>query len=71
MSDNAKDSFRHRAKSNRRKVKRLKAPDTDKMWGFHVPSMRLVGYRKTKKQRDETVKKYVDYEVELFNPVKS
>lgn len=59
------------AKPYRRKVKRLNPPDLDRMWSYHVPSLRLVGYRKTKKQRDAAVIKYEGLEVRCFNPVKS
>ena len=59
----ASDSYRDRAAQNRRRVKRIVSPNTDKMYGLAVPDPIIAGkylsrYYRTKKIRDKKIKDY-------------
>ena len=59
----ASDSYRDRAAQNRRRVKRIVSPNTDKMYGLACPDPIIEGkyllrYYKTKKIRNNKLKDY-------------
>lgn len=59
----AKASYRERSRSDRRRVKRFKSPNTDRMPGIKVPDSNIPGkytyfFFRTKKRRDEAFKQY-------------
>ena len=53
-------SFRNQARKDRRRVKRLKPPDTTRMWRIYVPGRRATFYYPSKQKRDHAFSKFVD-----------
>ncbi len=59
--DKANSSYRERAKNDRKRAKRFKAPDTTKMWCLNVPDPNISGkytqyYFSSKAKRDKRFK---------------
>lgn len=52
-------SYTGRAKADKRKVRRHKSPNTDRMYAIYDPAKRLYLYYKTGRERNRMLKKYL------------